>query len=743
MTQRPKADHAHWHRASTALPSPPSPEAHEPLTDGRQRVEAELTRRVRLERLITGISAQFIVLDASRIDAAIGDALQSVAEAIEVDHGYICRVEGDPPTTRLTHEWCAGGTPQADGLLQEMSLQSFPWLWDRLHTHEPVVLSRIEDVPPEAAATQGFLAGLGATSFIAVPLSSGSSLLGFLAFATEGREATWSPDGVALLRFVGDILVNAIDRKGTQAALRDGEERLEATRQAERTFARVFHSSPLAISISALEDGRFIDVNDGFLRATDYTRDEVIGRTALELGLWERAEDRERFIRALRERGVIRGRECTLRTKLGVSRTVALSAELLDLGGQESLLCFVEDVTERKQSAAEQERLEALLSQSQKMEALGQLAGGLAHDFNNVLTAILGNAELMLEKLDATTPEITLARVEATLEQIRQAGEQGATMTRQLLAFSRKQDRKVELLNPNRIVEDMQQLLRRLIGEHIALETQLEPDVAPIFGDSGQIEQVVLNLALNARDAMPQGGRLRIETANVHLSRDDPARRVEGAPGRQVMLRVCDDGCGMSREVLERIFEPFFTTKPEGKGTGLGLATAYGIVKQSGGVIKVDSEPGQGTTFAVFFPAAEGEAAHEVNHEVEPKLRGDETILLCEDDAMVRQLAAHMLESGGYTVLTARNGREALELLELRSEPIQLLVSDTVMPEMNGAELAGVLTRRDPELRVLLVTGYDSGELECHGVAEGEAEMLHKPFSATSLLRRVRDLLDR
>jgi len=412
------------------------------------------------------------------------------------------------------------------------------------------------------------------------------------------------------------------------------------------------------------------------------------------------------------------------------------------LAGRTYLHGVLRDVTERRLVTEERERLEAQLRQAQKMEALGQLAGGVAHDFNNILTAILGNAEMLLERLRRGQAETPPERMVAALGQIQLAGERGAGLTRQLLAFSRKQVRRLELLDPNRVVGDMQRMLRRLIGEHIELETRLAPDIRLIRADVGQVEQVLLNLALNARDAMPQGGKLVIETANVSLGAHELAGHVDEPPGDYVTIRVRDTGCGMSRDTLGHIFEPFFTTKAIGKGTGLGLATVYGIVKQTGGLINVHSEPGRGSSFSVFFPAVEGREVPAQKPALGTELRGDETVLVCEDEEMVRALACEILRSNGYDVLTAADGEQALQLAERHPGEIQLLVTDTIMPGMSGIELARELSRRRSGLRVLLVSGYAPDEFTHQASAAGNLNLLQKPFSSTLLLRRVRQILD-
>jgi PAS domain S-box-containing protein len=389
-----------------------------------------------------------------------------------------------------------------------------------------------------------------------------------------------------------------------------------------------------------------------------------------------------------------------------------------------------QDITDRK-------KLEEQLRQSQKMEAVGRLAGGIAHDFNNMLTVITGYSELLLQSLAPGSP------LRNTVEQIKQAGERAAGLTGQLLAFSRKQVLQTKVLDLNAVVADMDKMLRRVIGEDIDLLTVLKPGLGRVKADPGQLEQVMLNLAVNARDAMPQGGKLTIETADVELDAAYARRHVTVKPGPYVMLAVSDTGCGMDAETQARVFEPFFTTKEQGKGTGLGLSTVYGIVQQSGGNIWIYSEPGRGTTFKIYLPKVE-EAADMgdpvVAHMQQP--RGTETILLVEDNPNVLGLARTVLQGQGYSVLEAPKGERALEIREQHNGAIHLLVTDVVMPGMSGRELAERLATSYPEMKVLYLSGYTDESIVHHGVLDHGMAFLQKPFTPDALARKVREVLD-
>jgi two-component system cell cycle sensor histidine kinase/response regulator CckA len=402
------------------------------------------------------------------------------------------------------------------------------------------------------------------------------------------------------------------------------------------------------------------------------------------------------------------------------------------------LVVNARDVTERR-------RLEAQFRQAQKMEAVGRLAGGIAHDFNNLLTAMQGYTSLVLSDLGSDGPvdESRKQAVRTDLTEIRLAADRAAELTQQLLAFSRRQVLQPQVLNLNQLVQGMENMLRRLIGEDIDLDTVLAPSLANVLADPGQIEQVVMNLAVNARDAMPQGGRLTIETANVEIDKGYAREHPGSEPGTYAMLAVSDTGIGMDEEVRSHLFEPFFTTKEEGKGTGLGLATVYGIVKQSGGHVWPQSEPGKGTTFRIYLPRVEAEAV-QVQQVDEPSVlsSGVETVLLVEDEEIVRELARRILERQGYTMLVVGHPEEALHLCEAYPDPIDLLITDVVMPGMSGRELADLLVQSRPETRVLYISGYTDDAIVQHGVLGPQVNFVQKPFRPRDLAQRVREVLD-
>jgi PAS domain S-box-containing protein len=398
-------------------------------------------------------------------------------------------------------------------------------------------------------------------------------------------------------------------------------------------------------------------------------------------------------------------------------------------GRADMVLLSTRDVTDRK-------RLEAELRQAQKMEAVGQLAAGVAHDFNNLLTVINGYGEILQDTLPAGSQERDLAA-----EMVR-AGERAAGLTRQLLAFSRQTVIAPRVLDVNTVVADVEKMLRRVIGEDVRLATSLQPGLGSVRADPGQLEQVLLNLAVNARDAMPTGGRLTISTREVFLDEDYARAHRDAHPGQYVQLSVADSGHGMDDATRARLFEPFFTTKGPGKGTGLGLATVYGIVTQAGGLVTVDSAPGAGATFRVHLPVAEDTARPEESQAGISTTPGTECVLVVEDEPAVRALARQVLESYGYTTLVAGDGQEAVRVCADHYGPIHLLVTDVVMPGAGGRVLAERLRTLRPGMRVLFMSGYTDDAVVRHGVQHAEVHFLQKPFRAAALARKVREVLD-
>jgi two-component system, cell cycle sensor histidine kinase and response regulator CckA len=658
---------------------------------------------------------------------------------------------------------------------------------------------------------------------------------------------------------------------GVATITRDISER----KKAEERFYKAFNATPEPITIANFADGRFVDVNETFLRATGFDREEVIGRTSLELEFWDRPEDCADLIEALKKHGSVRDMEITFRAKSGERRTGLNSAEVIDIAGQKCVLAIFKDITNQKilgkqrelaeaelalraaelshsntalrQSEASfrslvfnspyaifrssldgmfldanpalldmlgytsvseivahglsanvcgeprerlleyfncqkrfrdvevgwkrkdgksitvsltgrpvrneegklthfevigeeitaRKALEAQFRQAQKMESIGRLSGGIAHDFNNLLGVIIGYCGVLEERADVDT------ELRKGVQEIKKAGQRAAALTRQLLAFSRQQMLEPRVLNLNNVVADMGKMLPRLIGEDIELSTVLQPELGRVKADQGQIEQVIMNLAVNARDAMPRGGKLIIETADVELDESYGQQHPPTIPGQYILLAVTDTGVGMDKETQSHMFEPFFTTKEKDKGTGLGLSVVYGVVKQSGGYIWVCSEPGNGTTFKIYLPSVK-ESVEKVGPQDVPakSLKGSETILLVEDEESLRSLICSLLVHSGYTVLDTNSGVQALKIAHEHRGGIHLLLTDMVLPGISGVELAQEMTWRYSNVKVLFMSGYTAYASASQGALKAGTFLLQKPFEPEGLRSRVRGVLD-
>jgi PAS domain S-box-containing protein len=639
------------------------------------------------------------------------------------------------------------------------------------------------------------------------------------------------------------------------AELRQRVRELEAS---EDRFSVAFKASPALLVLSLLKDARMLEVNPAFCEALGYAREELLGRSALELDVWDDPEERTRILAMLAAGRTVKDEEVHLQRKDGSSITTLASVERIRIQDADGLFFLALDVTERrrieealrvsearlraafehlpfdfwvcdmegryllqnpaseahwgdrvgrlvgeldllpelrvvwedraaralagetvryeeaypegkelrhvlgllapileggrvrgilgvdvdvseqKQAEAERQRLQAQLTQSQKMEAIGQLAGGVAHDFNNLLTVITLQGELLRERLEVG------GAVPPALEEILLAARRAQDLTRQLLVFGRKQVLQPRLVSLNEELTEAEKMLRRLIGEHILLETRYAEGLPPVHADPGQLTQVVLNLAINARDAMPEGGRLFLETQTAELdAAHERVRSGELEPGSYVVLAVGDTGCGMDRATLARIFEPFFTTKEAGKGTGLGLATVYGIVKQSGGQIWVYSEPGLGTQFRIYLPRADAVLADAVLAEAAPQaLRaGRGTVLVVEDEAGIRELVVQALDGWGYRVLAAGDPPEARRLAVTHDGGIDLLLTDMIMPNGRGDALAAELSASRPDLKVIIMSGYTDAAVQFHGADMEGLAFLQKPFTLRELNRRLGEML--
>jgi hypothetical protein len=563
------------------------------------------------------------------------------------------------------------------------------------------------------------LVGSPSPAWLGVPLKTPTATIGVLVVQHYQNENAYDVRDLEFLDSVGGHIALAIERRRAE----------EALRKSESTFRLLFEHNPLPTWVFDSETLRFLQVNEAAIKQYGYTPQEFACMTVLDIRLPEEREGFKEQMESWPDRGQYQANWKHMR-KDGRAMHVEIISHQLEYAGRRVRLMVAQDVSERQS-------LEEQLRQAQKMEAVGRLAGGVAHDFNNLLMVIKGHTELLL---NALPPSDQISR---KIEHIDRAADRATALTRQLLAFSRMQVLQPRAMNLNSIVEGIGNLLPRLIGEDIELVIRPSASLGTIRADASQMEQILMNLAVNARDAMPGGGKLVIETSNAELDKAYSASHPIVKPGHYVLLAVSDSGTGMDAATQAHIFEPFFTTKEQGKGTGLGLATVYGVVKQSGGFIWVYSEVGKGTCFKIYLPRVDQLA--ETPEALQPLAeipRGTETVLLSEDEQDVREVAREFLESGGYTVLEAPSGEEALQLSAKHQGKIALLITDMVMPGIRGQELAARLQRERHDLRVLYMSGYSEHSAADESQTENPVRMLTKPFSRGALLRTVRELLN-
>lgn len=532
--------------------------------------------------------------------------------------------------------------------------------------------------------------------------------------------------------------------KASQAATLSILEDLKAENQARQARESELQKVTMAVEQAGemvmITDshGTIQYVNPAFTAVTGYSREEAIGQNPRLLKSGKQDLEFYQEMRAtLRDGRTFHGSMVNKRKDGTLYTEDATISPVKDASGQ--ILNYVavkRDVTEHLRAEEERVKLEEQFQQAQKVESIGRLAGGVAHDFNNLLSIILGYSEMVLSKLNPNDP------LREDICEILEAGQRSAALTRQLLAFSRKQTLQPEVLDLNQLVRDLEKMLHRLIGEDIQLELALAENIGRVKVDPGQIDQVLMNLVINARDAMPRGGKLLIETRSVELDYTYTMNHPGSKAGKYVMLAVTDTGCGMSREISGQIFDPFFTTKEKDKGTGLGLSTVYGIVKQSDGNIWVYSEPGQGTTFKMYFPNTEAVQESAIARPEAPALvTGGEHILVVEDEGSLRKMMASILKRLGYQVTLAAGGSEALLLIEENGQKFDLLITDVVMPHMSGKELVDRLQRNQPDLKILYMSGYTDDAIVHHGVLDPGTPFIQKPFTEQALSVKIRKLL--
>jgi two-component system cell cycle sensor histidine kinase/response regulator CckA len=597
----------------------------------------------------------------------------------------------------------------------------------------PVIIYTATYTGPE---DEKFALGVGADRFIQKPCEP-DALIQAIEEVTKmaGRPPSAPPsppEEAEALRLYSERLVRKLEQKALEL-----EREVAARRRSEERYRLVVENAGEVIAI--VRGDRFRFINRKATEIVGYWEEELLSRP-----FWEivHPEDREKALDSYSKR--LSGRATpevySFRVvgKGGDVRWAEINVMPIEYEGGPAVLCFLRDITDRKRAEEEVAQLQDQLRQAQKMEAMGRLAGGIAHDFNNLLTVIHGNAQLVAMELREGDP------LKGLVDEIRDASMRASGLTRQLLAFSRRQPLEMRVVDLNGLLLGIEGMLRRIIGEDIEVVFRLQEGMGRIKADPGQLEHAVVNLAVNARDAMPQGGRLTVETADVELDEAYARTHLSVEPGPYVMLSVTDTGSGMTPEVKERLFEPFFTTKGPGRGTGLGLAAVYGMVKQSGGHIFVYSEPGHGTTFKIYLPRVEEPAQIAKGPLAERRLpSGSETVLVVEDDAAVRELAVRILKGLGYEVLEAASGEEALGVCKAHGGHIDLVLTDVVMPGMDGRVLVQSLKEVHPGAKAIFMSGYTDNVILHHGILEEGMNFIHKPFTVEGLGRKVREVLDK
>ncbi len=699
------------------------------MTDITERVQAEGRQRDRLERIqlqqeaIFRLATQTAINDGDLI-RALHTLTEAVAGALRVERVSFWLLVDQGATMRCLDLFI--NSEARHTTIEPLPLEMFPLYLAALKSgraldaHDATADPRIQELAP-------YLKEHGITSMLDAAVRVSGTIRGVVCHEHIGPPRVWQPDEIAFAGAVADQItqaITAIEQWRIELALRDSEAKLRS----------IFRSAPVGICL--VTGVKISWINDKMASFLGTTLEELSGKEIHQLYSPERSPDHLALTEQLEKQEA-----ATLETQWvkqnGDLADVLLNATRLDPSDAHAgITLTVLDITERKRAEEDKATLESQLRQSQKMESIGRLAGGIAHDFNNLLTGILGYCDLIFNSMPPSEP------IFSELKEIQRAGERAAALTNQLLAFSRKQIIDPKVLEPNVIIAQSTKMMERIIGEDIELAFHPADDLFRIKADSSQLDQILINLAANSRDAMPQGGQLTIETRNVTLDEAFCGLRAEITPGRYILLAFTDTGCGMSESVQKHIFEPFFSTKPKDQGTGLGMAMVYGIVKQNNGYIGVYSEENIGTTIKIYFPMVT-ERAPRVSEEPTALLPGgQEHILLVEDEEIVRNLAKTVLQGRGYVVLEAQNGLEALQLSQDYQKKIDLLLTDVVLPKMNGKELYSEIKKARPEINVLFVSGYTENVIAHHGILEEGMNFMQKPFTIAALTKRVREILD-
>ena len=675
-------------------------------------LKKEVEYQIQIEKCLFEISSSLIQIED--IDKGINLALELFGKVLGVNRAHLFRISNN--RMKGTHKWVAKGFSHRIQNLKNLDVTTFPWLMERLRNNEVINIEDVSKMQEITSVERAILEKQRIFSLLAIPIYVGGKLYGFMAYETEKRRK-WKTLEVLALRAVAENISKAIERKLAEEALKESEQK----------YRSLVEQSLVGIYI--LREDVFDYVNEHLAEIFGYTPDELIGKKGpLDLTA---PEDRWIVRKNIRRRleGEMKGMSYTFRglKKDGEIIHCKVYGAQAIYQNHPVIAGVLIDITAQK-------RLEAQLRQAQKMEAIGTLVGGIAHDFNNILTAIIGYTDFALLQI---SPEHSIYRY---LKNIRQEVNRAINLISKLLAFSRKKVLDMQAINLNEILKDLIKLLERIIGEDIELKVSLEAEQANLKADPGALEEIFINLCTNARDAMPNGGRLTIKTRNVKLGDEHCREHSWAKPGDYVMLMVEDTGIGMDNKVKNHIFEPFFTTKAPNRGTGLGLAIVYSLVKQHKGLIDVESNPGKGSVFKIYLPIIEERVLSTKTSLQEVSVPpGKGTILVVEDEGAVRALVADILKNHGYSVMIAPNGEEAIKLCKGRD--FDLIIMDLIMPKMSGRQAYQVISKQHPKTKFLFVSGYSHDKLDYQFIAEKQLPFISKPFTSNELISKVSQIL--
>ncbi|MEJ2054504.1 MAG: ATP-binding protein [Calditrichaceae bacterium] len=688
----------------------------EGLEENKASLEDEnlsLSSRFKIMELLKNCANHFLQINADEIDNSISLTLQRIAEYASVDRGYIYLIHKNENTLYNSHIWCAKGIEQKIKNYDDINNDDFSWLMDRIRKNESIIVNNVNLLPEQAASIKALFSVEGVQSFLIVPLINMERIIGYVGLDSVKSERHWNDDDVYLLEKASDILINVIERKKSIWLSRKSEDKLGAL--IERTEDVVFITTP---------KGKIQEINPAGARLLGYPSVSALLQDKNAEDFYVDPEDRKKLQKILEEKGQVTAYEIVLKRKDGKRITVLETAKAVrdEKGAIIAYEGIMRDVTEQRQ-------LERQLFQSQKMESIGMLAGGIAHDFNNIVTAINGYADMILMGMNSNHQHYK------NVVNILKGGKRAEKLTRQLLAFSRKQIIKPKVTNVNTLITELAKMLRRLIGEDIEFETKLNSKISNIKVDHGQMQQILVNLVVNARDAINEVGtkntvrKIVIKTDEVVLDDSFVNSHPGSHMGKHISISVGDTGIGIDEDIKPKIFEPFFTTKEEGSSSGLGLSTVYGIVKQNDGSIYPESTPGKGSIFTIYWPVSEEEkttAAKEDTTEVAKNRKA--TVLVVEDDDNVRELACSFLTSLGYDILEAEDGLKAMELVNANNtlSKIDVLLTDIVMPGMRGDELAVRIKKIRPEIEIILTSGYTDSDIIQSGIMLFTETLYHK-----------------